>query len=204
MKKINIEKKIYVLFFIALIFWLIYFFMFYNYYNDAIDMVTVGAKRDIQILELFYYRGRETVTILSAYFFILSLHILFIVYIKLRSIFENGLKKIYLLNIVVLIIMLIASYINLFWILFLILTLASCTLNFIIYSISKAKYNYIDGEIVFEKGGIGDRETAENLLKEYIETKSSYFAKKDLVLSGEVINEPDKTYKIELVVEEKE
>ncbi|HCM89365.1 MULTISPECIES: hypothetical protein [Vagococcus] len=201
--KIKFTKKYIIISLTLLVLWCAYMFYFYNYYSDAMDMITVGAKKDIQLLELFYYRGTQTVITLVSYFFLVSIHMLAVQYLRIQVFFEEHLSNFLKISIIFLAVMLILSLVNSFWMLFIVLILISFTLNFIIYTISKTRYSYINGDVVFEKKGIKDKETAEVLLNKYENTKAAYFAKKELVLVGNILLESDKTYRIELVVEEK-
>ena len=97
-KKSSNKKKYSVIFAVLFVSWLVYFYFFNHYYSDAVDMVTMGAKKEIQILELFYYRGKETIIILASYFFLVSVQTLFVQYLKIKTYVNDDLKKFTLFN----------------------------------------------------------------------------------------------------------
>lgn len=201
-KRKNQTKQIYI-FIILLSLWLLYFFFFNTYYQDAMELITEGAKKDIQLIELFYYRGEQTIVVLISYFILVSLHLLFTQYIRVRAFFEMNFMKLYRLVSLSLLVCLSLSLVNHFWILQMILIIISLTINFIIYTISKVKYSYIDRETIFEKKDILTREQAENLLSEYLSYKKVFFDKKNLILLGSVVEENNQTYTVKLFLEEK-
>ncbi len=203
-KKSSNKKKYSVIFAVLFVSWLVYFYFFNHYYSDAVDMVTMGAKKEIQILELFYYRGKETIIILASYFFLVSVQTLFVQYLKIKTYVNDDLKKFTLFNLVILALLVIMSFINMFWILFFVLAVISITINFVIYIISKTKYLYSSGEIIFEKDGFKTKSKAESELEKYLVDKASFFESKKLKIVSEIIQNTNDTFKIEVSIEDDE
>lgn len=204
MKKNNKINQLYIwLVLLLLILWCVYFSFFFKYYTDSIDLVTFGAKKEIQLLELFYYRGSQTIILLISYFLLISVHILFIQYLKVQSIFElksNWLMKV---NLFLLLVIVLLSFFNSFWPMYLMLFIISLTMNYIVYAMTKTNYMYIDGDVIFEEKSIKTRTEAEIILKENIKNRKDFFEKKDFILSGIILEDTDMTYRVKLSVEEK-
>lgn len=196
----KIEKKI-GLIGLIIVLWVVFYLFFYNYYQDAVDFVTMGAKNEIQLLELFYYRGQFTVYVIISYFLLVSLNMLFYQILRVKSIFDQSFKLISIIALIVLVISVSISMFNILRVIFLLLLLISFTLNFIVYTISKSKYAYEDGEIVYVQGGFKNKEDAKKVMNTYIQEKEQFFRKNNYELFGEILNEENDTFKIELVVE---
>lgn len=188
---------------LLLILWCVYFSFFFKYYTDAIELVTLGAKKEIQLLELFYYRGSQTVILLISYFVLISVHILFVQYLKVQSIFELKPNRLMKVNLFLLLVIVMLSFLNSFWPMFVMLFIVSLTINYIVYTVTKTNYMYIDGDVIFEEKSIKTRAEAEAVLNENIKNRKDFFEKKDFVLSGIILEDTDMTYRVKLSVEEK-
>lgn len=202
-KKEQSYQKIYIVVFCLLIaLWGGYYLFFFNYYNDAIQLTTEGAKIEIKTLELFYYRGTGTMISLVMYFALVCSHVFFIQYLRIRAKIENKKITINYASVILFILMVSISMFNVLWILYLVLVIVSLTVNHILYIVSESKYHYVDEEVIFEKIGVVDKDEAEKILSEQLKKSKKMLKKsKHLQVVGDIFLNEDNSYDIEVSIE---
>ncbi len=195
------KKNIFILLVLTCL-WIGYFVFFNNFHNDFVDLITKNAKIEIQLLELFYYRGQKTIIFLVTYFALVCSHVLFIQYIRVRSNIKLKDNKFNLINIAILTIGILISLFNVLGIINIVLAIFGITINHIIYIVSRTKYDYYDGEVLYEKDNIQTEEEAKKILAKKLIEKQNIFNNKKFELIGDIIQNEDTTYKVELTIEE--
>ena len=195
------KKKIIILFFIICA-WVGYFISFNNYYKDAKDFITPDVKFDIGLIELFYYRGKETMSFLIVFFVLVCVNMLFVNYLRILS--DGKWKNIYvLISMGVLIIPIFLSMFNILAVIYTVLVIVSITINYIVYIVGRNRYSYYDGEILFQQDDLSNEKEANQLMEKQLESSKRKMKTTVFEIIGEVIYNQDETYSVEISVEEK-
>lgn len=200
--KLKENKFVTVFMGVIILLWVVFFVYLNKYWQSVEGLFTQGAKNEIQILELLYYRGSATVYVLILYFVLISATMLYSQYLMIKLMFDKTFKKDCFISFFILIIAIILSMFNILRVLFLVLILVAFTLNFIIYSVSKSNYTFGSGEIVYEQSGFSDEVSAKESLDLYIREREDFYNRRNFELFGEIIEE-EMTFKIEIIVEKK-
>lgn len=182
--------------------WSAFAYSFLSVYRDASDFVTENAKIEIQLLEMFNYRGKELMVVIILFFIIATLNILLIVTLRFE---ERGKQQskmsIHVKGLCVTTLILISLFIvNKLWMIMLLVTVFSFVINYIIYSVVDNIITYEDQDLFENRGPFKNEKEAISYAEEVLRKKSDYFKKRQFNLLY-MIHNLDNQYFIEMYIE---
>lgn len=204
MNKENKSNNIYYIFNVICIVALIVFtYMFLKFYNtEAVEFITEGARKDVQVLEIYSFRGSQ----LNMYFlidFIIMTVSVFMLYLSYLRGFKTDkiLKILSVLLAITIIGSVLASFTTVLWLIILGLFILALVINFIIYILSNKNEKHFEDEVLYEKDGFKTEQEAKEAVKNYMKEQQETYSKKKIRVDYE-INKTDAGYEFVVFVAE--
>lgn len=195
--KTTIKQKI--LFIVLVLAWIAYYFQSFKLFSEVKDFITPGGSYIIQILEFTNYRAEPLSFLLIEYFILISVNSVLYLYIYKTIEYTNKrrlLSIIIIINIIFIAILCVIS--NLFWSVYLLLTLLSLLIIaasvFVSGLIWSSTTEFEDGDVIYRSQEFSSEENAKDQLNSQIKKLEKEDRNK---VSGEIF-EDDKKYYFEI------
>lgn len=189
--------------------WISYVLIFSSFYQDMILYVDSNARYLIQFIFISNFYLPELLVYTFIYFLLMlaSLFLLFFFYFKNKKEREFNKKKKYILLFFFSIIVVTSIFLlfTIAWPYFLCILIASFTVVYITYAITKYLYEeqtevYQDGDCVKELGSFNTIEEAQKYGQEFSRYWMPYFKERGFYITELSEKEEDGTYKIALYI----
>lgn len=191
---------------IFLIGWAIYFFFFFQVYNEAVFYVDKEASYIIQLLFLmeYYFGGLFIFFVIGFLLLIANLY-----NILLYSIRMNQTKKItqprlpILVFIIFYILCAVGLLVTKLWIIFLLLIVLAITIVYITYAMTKSQKDneiYEENEVVKQFGPFSTTEEAKNRAQEFVSYWQEEFKENGYTLISDIYSEKANEYTVDICV----
>lgn len=200
-KENNKNNTYYVLNVICIVALVVFTYMFLKFYNtEAVEFITEGARKDVQVLEIYSFRGSQ----LNMYFlvdFIVIAVSMFVLYLSYLRGFKSD-KVLKILSIILAIAIIgsvLISFSTILWLIMLGLFFLAVIINFIIYVFSNKNEKHFEDEVLYEEDGFKTKEAADRALRDYLKAQEETFSKKKISIDSE-INKTDDGYEFVVFV----
>lgn len=183
------HKKEIILITVSTILWIIYYFQAFTFFSQVKDFITPGSSYIIRLLEFTNYRANELAWFLVEYFILVSLSSMIYMYMYKKVVYNKRKVNSCIISINVIYVLIMCIVSNLFWSVYLILTLlvwlvliaSICVSNMLFDSIVKFEKD----DIIFYSDTFEDAESAKKSLEKRIKEIDRENIQK---ISGEVFN----------------
>lgn len=192
----KLMKKSNIIFFILIILWIIYFISAYKLFSEINTFTTPGSSYIIKLLEFTNYRASNLSAVVIEYFILISITITIYMYayLKLNDIEKKTKIALAAISSIILFILII-FFTNIFWPVYLILTLLSLLIIiasfFVANTIWGKKVTFEKGDTIFQSSFFDSKQSAEIDYKKLLQKLEANF--KDQI-NGEVFLEDGKYY----------
>nr|MBO1354333.1 hypothetical protein [Enterococcus sp. DIV0212c] len=193
-----------------LIGWVVNFILFSKFYEEAFFYVDKKANFIVQLLFMVNFYLEDILKYLFITFLLMTLNLFLILmfYIKNKKELTDSKKMTYSLIVFLVILGIngVAMLKTIVWPLFLLLFIASLTIVFIIYVITKYLYEekdefYEENEVVKKQGSFQTKEEAEQYAKDFITHWLEYFEKKGYTLMDSITEGEENEWYVEVIVQ---
>lgn len=178
-----------------LILWLVYNLQAQKLYTEIQDFVTEGASYVVRVLEFTHFRGEALLWMLILYFVLVSMTNIFLFYIFKKSIYNKKRLLSYIILFDVVLVSITCVIANLFWPVYLLLTLLSILIIAAAVHVSSIIWGktvtYNKGDVVFCSEGFETEDIAKNNLNKKIKEIDKNGISK---LSGNIFEYDDMYY----------
>lgn len=203
-------KKYYLCELILLVGWVVNFVFFWKFYEQAVFYVDKEAKFIVQLLFISTYYLSDVLIYLFSSFLLMTLNMLLLLILhskdKRSSVKSKQAKILLNFSSLIIVVNLILLLRTIVWPLFLLMFIASVTIVYIVYAVTKYLYeeqeeSYEENELIKEMGSFETKEAADEYSDHFLAYWSKEFEKKGYCLISTVKNNPENGWHVEIIVQ---
>lgn len=181
-----------------------YLYQLAQFFKDVRELLTVGARFDINVLEMAYYRSDKLTVLFISYFLLVSGHLLTLIATNYTVRLTGDTEDRFLVYIFggLTALFIVLSSMNRIWPLFLVSTLVVLAITYGVQKITDHTYKYELGEIIKEQSGFITEQEASDYAERYIKEQNQREYKAARLCLNYYILEIGDTYSVDIYLDE--